>query len=56
MFFEQGNRIYNSDTRLLNALGLCFLRTGRKKDALEAFRASLKLNPQQLEISKLLEK
>jgi len=54
--FEQGNRIYNSDTRLLNALGLCFLRTGRKKDALEAFRASLKLNPQQLEISKLLEK
>jgi len=52
--FEQGNRIYNSDTRVLNNLGLCFLRTGRKKDALEAFRASLKLNPQQPEISKLI--
>jgi len=52
--FEQGNRIYNSDTRLLNALGLCFLRTDRKEDALGAFRASLKLNPQQPEISKLI--
>lgn len=49
-----GNRIYNSDTRLLNALGSCYQKTGRKAQALEAFKASLKLNPSQPEIQKLV--
>lgn len=49
-----GNRIYNSDTRLLNALGDCYRNTGRAEKALEAFRASLKLNPEQPEIRGLV--
>jgi tetratricopeptide (TPR) repeat protein len=49
-----GNRIYNSDTRLLNALGDCYRNTGRTAEALEAFRASLKLNPEQPEIRGLV--
>ncbi len=48
-----GNRIYNSDTQLLNALGSCYQKTGQKAKALEAFKASLKLNPSQPEVRKL---
>ena len=39
-----GNRIYNSDAGLLAALGTGYLRLGQKEKALEALRASLKLN------------
>ena len=53
--FLAGNRIYNSDTRLLNALGACYQKTGRKEQARDAFRASLKLNPSQPEVRKLLD-
>jgi tetratricopeptide (TPR) repeat protein len=49
----EGNKIYNSDTRLLNALGFCFYRTGRKKEALDALDASLRLNPEQKDIEEL---
>jgi len=49
----EGNRIYNSDTRLLNALGSCYYRTGRKKDALDALDASLRLNPEQKDVKEL---
>jgi len=52
---SEGNKIYDSDTRLLNALGLCFSRTGEKERALEALAASLRLNPAQPEVSKLIE-
>lgn len=47
---EAGNRIYNSDTTLLNDLGRCYLRLNRVPDALTVFGASLKLNPDQADI------
>lgn len=50
----EGNKIYNSDTRLLNGLGACFFRTKQKKEAIEALQASLRLNPDQAEIKALL--
>lgn len=49
----EGNRIYNSDTRLLNSLGFCYYRTGQKKDALAALNASFRLNPEQKDIKEL---
>lgn len=51
----EANKIYNSDTRLLNALGLCFFKTGDKAKALEALKASLSLNPGQPDIQSLIE-
>ena len=51
---QESNRIYNSDTGVLNALGHCFQKLGRKKESLEAFRASLKLDPRQSDIKKLI--
>jgi len=47
------NRIYNSDTRVLNSLGFCYYKTGEKKGALDALNASLRLNPQQKEVKEL---
>jgi tetratricopeptide (TPR) repeat protein len=52
--FQEGNRIYNSDVQLLNSLGTCYYKTGRKKDALEALNASLRLNPEQKDIKDLI--
>jgi len=49
---EQAARIYNSETGVLNALGRCYQRLGRKTDALGAYNASLKLNPDQPEIKR----
>jgi GWxTD domain-containing protein len=49
----EGNKIYNSDTRLLNSLGLCYYRTNQNAKALEAFQASLGLNPKQEDVKKL---
>lgn len=51
----EGNKIYNSDTRLLNALGYCFYKTGQKSRALEVLQASLRLNPAQEEVKRLIE-
>jgi GWxTD domain-containing protein len=51
---EQGNRIYNSDTNLLNALGLSYMKTGQKDRAAAVFKASLRLNADQPTIQKLL--
>jgi hypothetical protein len=50
----EGNKIYNSDTRLLNALGFCYYKTGKKKEALEVLAASLRLNTEQPEVRDLL--
>jgi GWxTD domain-containing protein len=50
----EGNKIYDSDTRLLNALGFCFYKTGQKKGALDALNASLRLNPEQPDAKDLL--
>ncbi len=52
---EEANRIYNSDTSLLNDLGRCYQALGRMAAALAVFRASLKLNPDQAAIRILLE-
>ena len=48
------NRIYNSDTSVLNSLGRCYYRLGRKAEALDALNASLKLNPDQDAVKKLI--
>jgi len=50
------NRIYNSDTRVLNSLGFCYYKTGEKKGALDALNASLRLNTAQKDIKELLAK
>jgi tetratricopeptide (TPR) repeat protein len=51
----EGNKIYNSDTRLLNALGYCLYKTGQISSALEALNASLRLDPRQEDIKKLVD-
>ena len=48
-----GNALYDSDIRLLNALGFCYSKTGQKKQALEVLAASLRLNPAQKNIQQL---
>ncbi len=50
----EGNKIYNSDTRLLNSLGRCYLQTGDKTRAFQALKASLSLNPDQKDIQDLV--
>jgi tetratricopeptide (TPR) repeat protein len=49
----QANKLYNSETGVLNSLGKCYMKLGRKSDALDAFNASLRLDPEQSEIKKL---
>ncbi len=51
----QANRIYNSETAVLNGLGRCYEKLGRRAEALDAFKASLKLNPDQPEVKKIVE-
>ncbi|NPV83470.1 MAG: tetratricopeptide repeat protein, partial [Candidatus Aminicenantes bacterium] len=46
--------IYDSDTRALNALGRVYIQTGQKEKARQPLEASLRLNPDQPEIRKLL--
>ncbi|TET26412.1 MAG: GWxTD domain-containing protein, partial [Candidatus Aminicenantes bacterium] len=53
-FFE-GNKIYNSDTNLLNSLGFCYYKTGQKEKALNVLKASLRLNPGQEGIKRLID-
>ena len=51
----QANRIYNSETAVLNGLGRCYEKLGRRAEALDAFKASLKLNSDQPEVKKIVE-
>lgn len=51
----EGNKIYNSDTRLLNSLGFCYYKTKEKEKALEVLRASLNLDPSQEAIERLIQ-
>jgi GWxTD domain-containing protein len=46
------NKVYNSDIRVLNLLGMTFFRLGDMEAALKAFDASLKLNPSQPQVEK----
>jgi len=48
------NKAYNSDTTVLNSLGRCYYRLGRKTEALEALNASLSLDPNQEAVKKLI--
>ncbi|MGA2532236.1 MAG: GWxTD domain-containing protein [Candidatus Aminicenantales bacterium] len=50
----EANKIYNSDVQVLNALGMCYWKTGQKTKALDALNASLKLDPNQAEVKKLV--
>jgi GWxTD domain-containing protein len=50
----EANKIYNSDIVLLNALGSCFLKTEQKEEALNAYKASLKLNDKQEDIKTIV--
>jgi tetratricopeptide (TPR) repeat protein len=52
---EEGNKIYNSDTTLLNSLGYCYYKTNQREKALEALKASLRLNPQQESTKRLIQ-
>ncbi len=52
---EEGNKIYNSDTSLLNALGFCYYKTNQVAKAREALEASLRLNPEQESVKKLIQ-
>jgi GWxTD domain-containing protein len=54
-FLLEANKVYNSDTVLLNALGGCFLKTDQKDQALNAYKASLKLNDKQDDIKKIVQ-
>jgi len=51
----QANRMYNSDTNVLNSLGRCYYRLGRKAEALDALNASLKLDSDQDAVKKLIQ-
>jgi GWxTD domain-containing protein len=51
----EGNKIYNSDTGLLNSLGFCYYKTQQKEKALNVLNVSLSLNPAQTQIKKLIE-
>lgn len=53
--FLEGNKIYDSDTRLLNSLGFSFYKTGDGQRALEVLRSSLKLNPEQEEVKAMIQ-
>jgi len=52
---QEANKIYNSDTRLLNALGASYVKAGQPEQALGAYQASLKLNNKQDDIRKIVE-
>jgi len=50
----EGNKIYDSDTGLLNSLGFCYYETGQNKKALDVLKASLKLNSKQERVKNLI--
>jgi len=50
----EANKMYDSDVPVLNALGMAYFRSGQKAQALEAWKASLKLIPNQDDIKKLV--
>jgi tetratricopeptide (TPR) repeat protein len=52
--FLEGNKIYDSDIRLLNSLGFSFYKTGDKQRALEALRSSVRLDPEQQDVRALI--
>ncbi|MFO7979658.1 MAG: GWxTD domain-containing protein [Candidatus Aminicenantes bacterium] len=51
----EGNKIYDSDTSLLNSLGFCYYKTNQNKKALDVLKASLKLNSKQERVKNLID-
>ena len=51
----KANQNYDSDTSVLNTLGLSLLRVNNPGEARRALEASIKVNPQQPDITKLLQ-
>jgi len=52
----KANEIYNSDIRVLNSLGYCFFKLGKKEEALQVLKSSLALNPKQKDIENLIKR
>jgi hypothetical protein len=48
------NKIYNSHLGLLNSLGFCYYKIGNREEALKALNSSLRLDPNQTEVKKLI--
>jgi len=48
------NKVYNSDIRVLNLLGLTFYKLNDMEQALKALEASLRVNPKQPQVDKLI--
>lgn len=53
-YYKRAVLIYDSDPRILNSLGICYLKIGKKQEAKKALEASLKLNPEQKQIIEIL--
>jgi len=53
---EKANKMYDSDIRVLNVLGMAYLKTGEKKQAIKVLNASLKINSGQKKVKALLKK
>ena len=51
---EKANEIFDSDIRVLNALGHAYLRSGDREQAQKVFTASLKVNENQKTIAETL--
>jgi len=51
----EANKIYDSHVGLLNSLGFCYYRIGNREEALRALNFSLRLDPTQADIKKLIE-
>jgi tetratricopeptide (TPR) repeat protein len=51
---NQGNKLYNSDVGLLNALGFCYYKTRNLEEALKVLKASISLNANQKEVKELI--
>jgi len=51
----KANEHYDSDTSVLNALGIAFIRLNNSSEGRKALTASLKLNPRQPEITQVLD-
>jgi len=51
----EANKVYDSDTSVLNALGAALANTGEKVEARKALEASLRLNPDQVDVRKMLQ-
>jgi tetratricopeptide (TPR) repeat protein len=55
LILQEGNRIYNSDAGLLATLGTCYHKIGDNARALEALKASFRLNMEQAEVKALID-